>query len=361
MMILLAVGGTGGHLFPAQALAEELLERDARCEVLFAGAHLSSNRFLDKDRFRFKEVASATPFRRNPLRACLLLWKGIWQSLKLLKTEKPALIVGFGSYHSFPVLCAAKLLGIPFVLFEADTIPGKVNRVLSRYARFTAVHFSPSASFLKGKAIPVCMPSRHRPELAPLSIEDARASLGLFPHRFTLLVFGGSQGAKGINHHILSLLALLKTLSFPIQIIHITGSEEMSVEIKKVCAHLGISAYVKEFEVRMREVWTASTLVIGRSGASTLAEMIQYEVPGIVIPYPYASDAHQKSNARFLQHEVKGGICLLEEEASAALLCEHIAACEKKLEYYKVCMRQYKEAQHRETLGKLIYEHFEFH
>lgn len=359
MLILLAVGGTGGHLFPAQALADELLEQDARCEVVFAGAQLNTNRFLDKSRYRHIEVVSATPFRRNPLRAALLLTQGVLQSVKVLKKEKPALVVGFGSYHSFPLLCAAKLLGIPFILFEADTLPGKVNRLLSRYARFTAIHFSSSAQFLKGKSIPVLLPSRHKQ--TSLSVEEARISLSLNPECFTLLVFGGSQGARSINQHIRSTLPLLKHLSFPLQLIHITGSVEIAEEMQRLCMTLGIAAYAKDFEVRMKEVWKASTLVIGRSGASTLAEMVHYEVPGIVIPYPHASDGHQKSNAHFLQHEVKGGICLLDEEVTPDLLCMHIAQCEKKLEYYKTSMRHYKEAQHRETLGKVIYEHFAFH
>src|SRR5690242_14057885 len=129
MLIIFAVGGTGGHLFPAQALADELIEKNDHVEILFAGAHLDTNRFLDKNRFRHREVLSATPFGKNPFRAIYILLKGIVKSLQLLKQEKPSLIVGFGSYHSFPLLCAAKLFNIPFVLFEADTIPGKVNRL----------------------------------------------------------------------------------------------------------------------------------------------------------------------------------------------------------------------------------------
>ncbi len=229
--------------------------------------------------------------------------------------------------------------------------------MFSRYARFTAIHFSHSAEYLKGKSIPVAMPSRHRNACEAIDQEQAREFLGLSKQKFTLLVFGGSQGAKGINHHILSLLGM----PFPFQLIHITGNEETSIQIKTLCSALGIACYVKDFEPRMSYVWKAATLVIGRSGASTLSEMIHFEVPGIVIPYPHASEAHQQMNAQFLEKEVKGGICLLEKDLTAAALCVHICECEKKLEYYKACIRQYKTSQHRETLGKTIYEHLALH
>jgi len=130
--ILFAVGGTGGHLFPAQALAEELFALNPSFDILFAGAHLQTTHFLNRERYRHAEVKSATPFGRNPLRAAYLLARGIQESLSLLKREKPALIVGFGSYHSFPLLVAAKLRRIPLILFEPNTFPGFVNRLFSR-------------------------------------------------------------------------------------------------------------------------------------------------------------------------------------------------------------------------------------
>src|SRR5690242_14122626 len=121
--IIFAVGGTGGHLFPAQALADDLLEKNPQLNILFAGASLNTNRCLDQTRFRFKEVVSATPFRRHPFRAMYLLLKGVKESFSLFAKEKPDLVIGFGSYHSFPILLTAKWRKIPFVLFEADTIP----------------------------------------------------------------------------------------------------------------------------------------------------------------------------------------------------------------------------------------------
>lgn len=353
--VLFAVGGTGGHLFPAQALAEELLEKGS-IEVIFAGADLRTNRFLDRARFRFKDVKSATPFRRNPVRACLLLLKGIRESLRLLKEEKPDLIIGFGSYHSFPLLAAAKWMRIPFVLFEADTIPGKVNRLFSKYALFTAVHFPQAKEHLTGKSLPVPMPSKHFKLGGSVTCAQARALLGLAPECFTLFVFGGSQGARGINKYMERLLSLLHEAHIAVQLIHITGHEETTYRIKSLCDSLGIKCYVRDFEPHMGYLWKAATLLIGRSGASTLSEMLHFEVPGILIPYPHASDSHQHVNALFLEKQAQGGVCMLEEEVTADALLKMLCQCEKKLASYKLSMRAYKETQNSHSLGKIVYD-----
>ncbi len=135
--ILFAAGGTGGHLFPAQALAEQLMGDSV--ELLFAGARLSQNAYFDKTKFPYHDIASTTPFRGGVLKALKstgILIKGIRESLRLLSQEKPDLVVGFGSFHAFPVLCAAVLKKIPLVLFESNAIPGKVIRLFSKRAVF---------------------------------------------------------------------------------------------------------------------------------------------------------------------------------------------------------------------------------
>src|SRR5271170_6437047 len=133
--ILIAAGGTGGHLFPAQALAEQLSQENVGVELMFAGAKLSENAYFDKTKFRFCDIASMTPFQGSPfkmLKSAGVLIKGIGQSLRLLSQEKPTLVVGFGSFHAFPVICAAAMKKIPLVLFESNAIPGKVVRLFSK-------------------------------------------------------------------------------------------------------------------------------------------------------------------------------------------------------------------------------------
>ena len=126
--VIFAAGGTGGHLFPAQALARQLLKKKANVELLFAGAKLTDNVHFDKGKFSHRDITSGTPFRRNVFKAMKsvgALLKGIWESLALLKEQKPDLIIGFGSFHTFPLLCAAVIKKVPLILFESNSIPWK--------------------------------------------------------------------------------------------------------------------------------------------------------------------------------------------------------------------------------------------
>lgn len=335
--VVLAVGGTGGHLFPAQTVAKELMERGI--DVFFAGALLDENRFFDKTTFRYAQVASATPFRSNPCLATIRLLKGLKESLVLLGREKPDLVIGFGSYHAFPLLCAAKLKKIPLILFEADTFPGKVNRLFSRGALFSGIAFSQAASHLRGQTRRVQMPCRHRASFDSLTVAQARVHLGLDPDLFTLLVYGGSQGAAAINRQIVPLVQRAREAGFTLQLIHLTGDGEMAEGVQKRCAALGVPCYARVFETEMGTVWRAASLLIGRSGASTLAEMIAFQVPGILIPFPFAARDHQKKNARYLQEEVKGGYTLLEEEVTVERLFHLLYSCAAQLERLKEQMR----------------------
>jgi UDP-N-acetylglucosamine--N-acetylmuramyl-(pentapeptide) pyrophosphoryl-undecaprenol N-acetylglucosamine transferase len=292
--VLLAVGGTGGHLFPAQALAKEL----DGIEILFAGAGLSKNRYFQKENFPYQEIASGTFLTANILRnlkGFFAFFKGIWQSLALLRTFSPNLVVGFGSYHMAPLLLAARLKKVPIVLFAADAIPGKVIRYFSKKARLSAVQFEEAASYLKGACRAVHMPFWSAGDTA-LSKSEAKRHYQLEPARLTLLVFGGSQGALALNE-----LAARLALSMPFQVIHLVGHEKDHEEIEALYKERQIPACVKPFEDKMHYAWRAADLAICRAGASTIAELLFYEVPAILIPYPYAADNHQERNGQIFE------------------------------------------------------------
>ena len=354
MKVLLAVGGTGGHLFPAQAVAKELQKKGV--EIFFAGALLKGNRFLDKRAFNYYQVTSATPFRSNPIKALFLLGKGIKESLALIERQQPDLVIGFGSYHSFPLLCAAKLKKKALILFEADTFPGKVNRVFSRFALFSALAFPHAAEYLHGEKRHVKMPCLHRSTFDAIGQSQAREVLGLDPERLTLLVCGGSQGAKAINREIAPLLQRAYAANFPLQLIHLTGDREMTFHIKKQCADLNIPCYVKEFDKEMGTLWRAASLLIGRSGASTLSEMITFQVPGILIPFPFAASKHQEKNGLYLQEKVKGGYSLLEHEMNTERLFNLLLSCSMQLDQFKEQMRVCMSATQTPAFSEIIYE-----
>lgn len=293
--IIIAAGGTGGHLFPAQALAKELIDVQIGIELLFAGANLSTNAYFEREQFRYRDIVSSAPFGGKAMRAALIIAKGICQSLKLMRQEKPDLIVGFGSFHTFPILCAAALKNIPFILFESNAIPGKVVRLFSKKAEVSGIYFPEAGSLLKGKVCEVHIPSGVKKKHTR---EEAYRYFDLNPEIPTLLVFGGSQGAKKINQLLFEVLPVLKCTNF--QLLHFTGNEEVAAQSTQICKKLGIRCCVKKFEPEMQLAYTIADVALCRSGAITISELLHYEVPALLIPFPAASDEHQLKNAEYI-------------------------------------------------------------
>ncbi|NGX37752.1 MAG: UDP-N-acetylglucosamine--N-acetylmuramyl-(pentapeptide) pyrophosphoryl-undecaprenol N-acetylglucosamine transferase [Chlamydiae bacterium] len=349
--IVFAVGGTGGHLFPAQALARELKEAQSDLEVVFGGGRLGSNRFFHKLQFPFREITSSTPFRSNPLKAVLALLKGIRESLALFKEFSPDLIVGFGSFYSFPLLAAAKLKNIPYILVESNALPGKVNRLFASGAKLCALQFEEASRYLKGKTTVAKMPfwSREHKD-AYLITSEARKYFGLESDPFTLLVFGGSQGARRINEALLKL-----ELTVPYQVLHFCGRDQDAEALKKEYETQGIFACVKPFEEKMHLAWRAADLAICRAGASTLSELIEYAIPGILIPWPGASERHQHKNARVM--EDIGGAILLDQE-HLHTLAEHVERAKDKLVTMRDHLKKYRDEE-KDTLCKLVLNQLE--
>ncbi|MBI2743677.1 MAG: undecaprenyldiphospho-muramoylpentapeptide beta-N-acetylglucosaminyltransferase [Chlamydiales bacterium] len=356
--ILIATGGTGGHLFPAQSLAKDLLKNQER--VLFAGAGLSTNRYFQKEQFAYEDVSSASPLRGNIFRAGAQIAGGILKSLRLLKTFKPDIVVGFGSYHSFPLLVAALICRVPIVLFEANAVPGKVNRLFSRWATMTAVHFAHASQKLSGKTLEVEMPLSIRKEKVEPDLESARAYFGLHQDRFTFLVFGGSQGALSVNKIFCQVAAQLSSSISGFQVIHLTGHKKDTEEVRRAYGLLNIPVCIKEFEENMALAWKAADIAICRSGASTLAELLACKVPAILIPYPHAADDHQRINAEIMEREVGGARMLLEADLTVerlyALIHEMKADENLALQKMQNSIAQYKVRGQKGELSQVVSE-----
>jgi UDP-N-acetylglucosamine--N-acetylmuramyl-(pentapeptide) pyrophosphoryl-undecaprenol N-acetylglucosamine transferase len=351
--ILIATGGTGGHVFPAQALAEQLKKQDPDYEILFMGKGLETNKYFQRDLFASRSIDSATPFRKGVLQkafSLLQIIKGSWQAFCWLREFQPSMVVGFGSFHSFPVLLAAVLRRVPIALFESNSIPGKVNRIFSRCALFTGVQFAGAKKWMKGPCIEVAMPLWRQEK--EVSKEEARSYFSLEKDLFTYLVFGGSQGAVSINQTIAESLQAFHQEVEKIQVIHITGSESSAEEMRAFYQKKGIKACIKPFEEKMLFAWSSADLAICRAGASTLAELMNFEVPAILIPYPTASDEHQLKNAQFLQEEVKGAFCLEEKDLTAAKLL--LCLKDSDLCLMKQSIQDFKKARPMEELKDLI-------
>jgi UDP-N-acetylglucosamine--N-acetylmuramyl-(pentapeptide) pyrophosphoryl-undecaprenol N-acetylglucosamine transferase len=307
LKVLIASGGTGGHLFPAQQLAELL----KGCHVVFAGHKLASNPFFHK-KVPFHEVASASKKRK-----WFSLLKGVWQSFSLIRRLQPQVVVGFGSFHSFPVLMAAVLLRKKIVLFEANCSLGKVNRFFTPFAKKVAFQFP----IAQKKAVYVPLLPWVGKQMNQVVCAEARKFYNLQPDVFTILVFGGSQGAAFINQIFCAAAAQLHAQADVFQVIHLTGKEGGGV-------NYDFPSVVKPFETDMAMAYAAADLVVCRCGAGTTAELIRFQKPAILIPYPYAHD-HQRKNGEFLQKN--GARMVLQKEASVERLAAEIRAIRQEL------------------------------
>jgi len=315
--ILIAAGGTGGHLFPAQIVARRLKEKVPALEIQFAAHGLSSNKRFNKEEFAFTDVLAAT-IRKNPLtwlQTGWTLFSGVMQALKLLRSQKPDLVVGFGSYHTASITAAAALLGVPFVLFESNSTPGRVIRLFANRARWTGIYFPECERELKGQSRLVTMPLRAAfiKEAQP-SREQAAAYFGLDPTKKTVLIFGGSQGAKRINELMKEAYPLIQTRD--LQYLHFTGDPTFQAPYAHSC--------VKPFEERMEMGYALADLCISRSGAATIAELQAFQLPAIFIPYPHAADNHQEKNGRFVENILNTGIVIREADCTQERLAHAI-------------------------------------
>jgi len=297
MRIIIATGGTGGHVFPALQVAKVLQRQH---DILFlssggvAAQIIEQNGFdlifLSAEGVRFKSL-------KLFLRSIFLIFKATRESLRFLSDFKPDVVVGFGGYGGFPVLLAAFLLRYPTLIHEQNVIPGKANRILSRFVNKIAISFLDTLRYFpKGKSLFTGCPSRL--PIPSLDKNQLYAKFGFEATKPVILVLGGSQGSHRINAEFVEAAKSLKK-EFDFQVIHITGPKDFD-EFKDQYVGLGIKAHVFGFLNEMEEVYAISDLVIGRAGAVTVTELAVFQIPSILIPYPYAG-GHQKWNAKVLQ------------------------------------------------------------
>jgi len=303
--VVISAGGTGGHMYPAQALADELQEKG--WDVTFVGGALDKNKYFDRKKYKYKSICSHSVLLKKPFKTLFYIFRGIFQSYKILSKSNPKIVIGFGSYHTFPLLLAAFFRRIPMVLHEANTIPGRVNRLFAKVAVVVGSYFDIDRYVLKDRFRKVYLPTNCY--IADQS--EARRYFGLDEGCKTILIFGGSQGARSLNNIIFKVVDEFRGW----QVIHLTGNLDMTQEARRIYAENGIKAAVKNFEDNMSMAWSAADFCITRSGAGTVLEQLFYEKPTIFIPYPNAADDHQKHNAKYIMDI--GGAFVVEEYIDA--------------------------------------------
>ena len=321
-LVLLAAGGTGGHLFPAQALADALLKRGAIID-LATDARAAHFKFPART---VHLIPSATLCGRNPVslaRTATLLTLGTAKAWSMLGRVRPAVVVGFGGYPTVPPLMAATLRGIPTVLHEQNGVMGRANRLLAARVTAIATGFRTLARLdprLQGKITFTGNPVRAEVITAAASPYAAPAADG----KLRLLVFGGSQGARAINQAMIESLPGLRAKIPGIHIIHQTGQRDYD-RVLAAYQQSGISGEVHKFIDDMPATFGRADLLVCRSGASTVGEITAAGKPAIFVPFPAAADDHQNVNARALE---RAGAAIVVEESNleAAYLVETIVA-----------------------------------
>ncbi|PLX98555.1 MAG: undecaprenyldiphospho-muramoylpentapeptide beta-N-acetylglucosaminyltransferase [Desulfuromonas sp.] len=295
MRMLLAGGGTGGHLFPAVALAQRLLEQDAEAKVLFVGTERGIEARMLPELGLPLQTIDIRGLVGKDLGAKLALApklaKSLAQSRGIIKSFRPDVVVGVGGYASGPVLIMAQMMSVPTLIHEQNAWPGLTNRMLARWADRVCLSF-PEAdrAFHLGRTMLTGNPLRRGMDDCPPLPKGAPR----------LLVFGGSQGARAINDALLEALPLLEELNGKLKIVHQTGD----ADCERITAGYRDAGW-KDVEVVpfIRDMATAyadAHLVVSRAGATTIAELTACGRPALLIPYPHAAGGHQAANAESL-------------------------------------------------------------
>ena len=345
---IISGGGTGGHIFPALSIANELKRRYPDCEILFVGA---------EDRMEMEKVPAAgypivglpvSGFDRSSLvknfQVVARLLKSLHLAKKTVRDFRPDIAIGVGGYASGPTLWMAASLGIPTLIQEQNSYAGVTNKLLAKKAQRICVAYEGMEKFFPADRIVLTgNPVRSDLEHAQNKRDEAAAFFGLSPEKKTLLVVGGSLGARTINRSIEN--GLDKILSSGVQLIWQTGRYYHEEALKRLKAYHGMPVWCSDFISRMDYAYSAADLVISRAGAGTISELCLLKKPVVLVPSPNVAEDHQTKNALALvnreaalmvtdqeapQHLVEKALATLADDALLANLSQNIV----KLAYH---------------------------
>ncbi len=301
--IVLAGGKTGGHVFPAIAMAKEFTKRFPQSKVTFVGTEDGlESKIVPKYSFKLVFI-QARGLRRKVSPGNLMLpyyvLKSLYQSLRILNEERPDLVVGTGGYVSFPVVFSARLKNIRTLIQEQNSYPGVSTRLLALLVDQVCLSYLSSIKYFPTKRRLKVIGNPVREDLAGANRQEALRRFDLHPDKRTIFIFGGSQGAHAINHAVLESLYLL---SQNWQLLWQTGENDFAFVSEKVKGKR-VKCAILPFIQDIKSAYAASDLVVSRAGALTLAEITACGKPSLLIPYPFATADHQRHNAEVLQKE----------------------------------------------------------
>lgn len=330
MRVVLSGGGTGGHIYPAVAIARQCEAENPDSTFLYIGGTRGlESKLVPQEDIPFQSI-DITGFRRklsfDNVKTVMRFVQGVRKSKKMLKEFKPDVVIGTGGYVCGPVVYAAAKLGIPSVIHEQNAIPGLTNKFLMRYVDTVAVSFEGSEKSFSGAKNVIYTGNPRATTVAQASRDRGFATLGVPMDSRVVLVVGGSGGAKAINQAMIEMAPMLERLD-DVHVVYVTGEsyfDKTREAIRSVLGTMPNHLHVLPYVHNMPEVLACTSLIVNRAGASFLAEITSLGIPSILIPSPNVTNNHQEANARTLE---KGGasLTMLERELTGEKLYEAIA------------------------------------
>ena len=326
LRVVIAGGGTGGHLYPGIAVARELLARQPDAQISFAGtAKGIEARVVPREGFVLDLIRSGGLKGKSiadRARGAFLLPLGLLDASRIVTARRPDLVIGVGGYSSGPVVMIAALRGVPTMLLEQNAVPGLTNRILARFVRAAAVTFDATAAFFGAKAFVSGNPVRPEFLAAAGSQKESASDERISGAR--VLVFGGSQGAHAINVAMVEAAAQLAAGSPAVRLTHQTGERDVEM-VRGAYRQAGLQAVVEPFLYDMGRQLGEADVIVCRAGATTLAEITAAGKAAILIPLPTATDDHQRKNAEALAASGASEV-LLQKDMTGAVLAERLLA-----------------------------------
>jgi UDP-N-acetylglucosamine--N-acetylmuramyl-(pentapeptide) pyrophosphoryl-undecaprenol N-acetylglucosamine transferase len=320
MRVLIAAGGTGGHIYPGIAVANEVLHRDAGSSVRFVGtARGLEARLVPQAGFELSIIESAGLKNVGAiarLRGLAVLPKSLVAARRVIRHFSPDIVIGAGGYVSGPVVLTAALMHIPTLVMDSNALPGWTNRRLAKFVDRAAVSFAEALPYFRGKGVLTGNPVRSEFFEIPRKVRD--------PSQFSLLVFGGSQGARAINEAMVDALPHLAAQQQTLRITHQTGE----ADYEKVRSGYAAAGWTENVDVRkyiddMVKSFANADLIVCRAGATTSAELVAAGKAAIMVPFPLAADDHQRKNAEALQ-SAGGARMVLQRDLTGEKLAKDI-------------------------------------
>jgi UDP-N-acetylglucosamine--N-acetylmuramyl-(pentapeptide) pyrophosphoryl-undecaprenol N-acetylglucosamine transferase len=310
--VLIAGGGTGGHLYPGIALAREVKSREPNAQIVFVGtARGVEAAVVPREGFPLETIRVTglkDKARLQLVRAYLVLPLAALDAWRVISQYRPDVVVGVGGFASGPVLMLASLRGYPTMLLEQNALPGITNRLLARFVRAAAVTFEEALNFFPGAGFVTGNPVR--PEFFTGLDKEANVTSQSPRDAARVLIFGGSQGAHAINVAMVEAAARLAAAGTRLAITHQTGQRDVEL-VRDAYRRAGLEARVETFLYEMDREMKCADLVVCRAGATTLSELAAAGRPAVLVPLPTAADDHQRKNAQVIARA--GGAEVIDE------------------------------------------------